>query len=198
LKHTAKPIYASHGFSLSFSEADCPHPNWHRHVCLVRHVDGYSETHFLDLPADGIGGKGNAIAGMNPVQGAISSGSYAQRILTARVFDITIADTDLDGASDNPPANPVAPKAEPRGKRTSQPVEELAVTKQQMGHLAAFWKSKNPDPDGDLHRQRTKLADWLVEVSGRGLWNPANPPEWRLDDYIAGCRALNIEPEGVE
>lgn len=100
--------------------------------------------------------------------------------------------------ADNPPANPDAPKAQPRGKRTAKPDETFAVTKEQMGHLAAFWKSKNPDPDGNLARQRTKLADWLVEVSGRELWNPANPAEWRLDDYIAGCRALNIETEGVE
>lgn len=194
LIHQVRPVYTKHGFSLSFSEGESKIGGWHRHICLVRHIDGHSESHYIDLPVDGVGAKGGK-SSMNEVQGAISAGTYGQRILTCRVFNIVIADSDLDGAAPNPPANPTAPKAQPRAKRQEP---EYAVTKEQMAHLAAFWKTKNTDPDGNVERQRAKLSEWIVEVSGRGNWTPKNPAEWRIDDYIAGCRALNIEPEGIE
>lgn len=96
---TAKPVYSRHGFALSFSEADTKIEHWKRTVCVVRHVGGHSEEHFVDLPVDGIGPKGNPIGGMNSVQGAISTGSYGQRVLLCRIFNIVLASSDVDGQS---------------------------------------------------------------------------------------------------
>jgi hypothetical protein len=108
----AKPIINEEGFSLTFGEEDCPYQDtcpgptpespplilrWKRTKLTIMHKDGHAETETLDLPVDGIGPKGNPIGGMNKVQGAISTGSYAQRVMICRAFNIAIADTDLDG-----------------------------------------------------------------------------------------------------
>lgn len=97
IQRACKPAWERHGFALSFGEDDCPLEGHKRTICDVRHVAGHSARYWVDLPLDGIGPKGNAIGGMNRVQGAISSGSYGQRILTCRIFDVVIADSDQDG-----------------------------------------------------------------------------------------------------
>jgi hypothetical protein len=93
----AKPVYSSHGFSLSYGEADCPTKEFKRTVCDVRHSGGHCERYHLDLPIDGIGPQGNAIGGMNKVQGCISTTSYGQRRLLCMIFNITLSDEDDDG-----------------------------------------------------------------------------------------------------
>lgn len=97
IQRACKPTWERHGFALSFGEDDCPLEGYKRTICDVRHVAGHCARYWVDLPLDGVGPKGNAIGGMNKVQGAISSGSYGQRILTCRVFGIVIADSDQDG-----------------------------------------------------------------------------------------------------
>lgn len=185
LTHQVKPIYTAHGFALSFSEAECPREGWKRIVCHITHTAGHTEQRFMDLPVDGIGPKGNPIGGMNAVQGAISTGSYGQRVLTCRVFNITVANTDLDGEAPNPPANPEAPKAQPRGKR------EPEVTAQQLKHVTAQWQAKNPDPDGNVERQRQAFCEWARTVAGR-TFLPAKVAEWTTQDYWNCCDALGI------
>lgn len=97
IQRACKPTWERHGFALSFGEDDCPLEGHKRTTCDVRHIAGHCARYWVDLPLDGIGPKGNVIGGMNKVQGAISSGSYGQRILTCRIFDIVIADSDQDG-----------------------------------------------------------------------------------------------------
>src|SRR6202042_1491194 len=84
----SKRIWERRGFALTFSEGTSDKPNMIRTVCVRSHKEGHSESYWLDLPPDGIGAKGNAIGGMNPVQGCVSSGSYAQRVLTTRIWDM--------------------------------------------------------------------------------------------------------------
>ncbi len=99
IQHTIKPVYARHGFALSFAEADAPLEGWKRTICDVRHVGGHSARYHVDLPLDGVGAKGNPIGAMNPVQAAVSTGSYGQRVLLCRIFNLTIAESDVDGQS---------------------------------------------------------------------------------------------------
>jgi hypothetical protein len=93
----ARPVYSKHGFSLCFGEADCPVEKFKRTVCDVTHDKGHTRRYHIDLPIDGVGGGGNSIKGMNPVQGCISTTSYGQRRLTCMIFNIVIADEDDDG-----------------------------------------------------------------------------------------------------
>ena len=93
-----KPVAAAHGFSLSFSEADSPRgADWVRVVCSVRHVGGHTERHHHDLPIDGVGMKGGQNKSGPQALGATLS--YARRYLITHIFNLTIADEDLDGAA---------------------------------------------------------------------------------------------------
>jgi len=93
-----KPVYTRYGFSLSFSEAECPLPEHKRTICDIRHRGGHSVQRFIDLPLDGVGAKGNPIGNMNRVQAGVSTGTYGQRVLLCRIFNLSIADNDNDGA----------------------------------------------------------------------------------------------------
>lgn len=109
-KHTGNPYarleaiqgqcrstWTRHGFSLAFADGERIIPELRRTIVDVRHKDGHCVRYHIDLADDGVGAKGGA--NMNPLQGGVSSGTYAQRILTCRIFGITIADTDVDGQS---------------------------------------------------------------------------------------------------
>lgn len=190
--HQIKPIYVNHGFSLSFSEDDAAQPTMKRHVCLIRHNAGHSERHWVDLPADGIGPKGNPIGGMNAVQGCISTGSYAQRVLTCRLFNITIADTDLDGnvpppRHPNPDPNQNAPQERPRGKRAEPP----QVSEAQLNHVKQNYLIHHKEPDGNVDRMRENFRVWAREATGRTeQFDPTKAAQWCDGDYIAACKAL--------
>ncbi len=197
VQRVAKPVTLKHGFALSFSEADCQTPNFKRTVCKVRHSAGHSEDHFLDLPVDKSGS-------MNAVQGAVSTGSYGQRVLTCRIFNITIAETDRDGRADphpNPEANQNAPKAAPRGQRQQAPINvaekpapdatnQHGVKFEDVNQVIAKWKKDNPS----LKTDGSAFSHWASQVAERELtavWG-----EWNKRD-LAKCRdALGILSDG--
>ena len=131
IQRACKPAWERHGFALSFGEDDCPLEGYKRTVCDVRHVAGHSARYWIDLPLDGIGPKGNAIGGMNRVQGAISSGSYGQRILTCRVFGIVIADSDQDG---NERPAPLSREQAPLSREQMAQINDMIDDCAQVGH----------------------------------------------------------------
>lgn len=104
LVHKIKPVYTKHGFSLSFGEAVCDKPSVIRSVVDVMHTGGWRETKWCDLPVDGSGSQGGR-SGMNAVQGVGSTHTYARRYLIYDVFNLVIADSDLDGNSIEPTLN---------------------------------------------------------------------------------------------
>lgn len=89
-----KPIYTKHGFSLSYSTAECPIPEWIRVTCTVRHTAGHEEVHHVDLPMDVEGAKGGATK--SRVQGCVSTISYGRRNLALMIFNVATTD-DRDG-----------------------------------------------------------------------------------------------------
>ncbi len=93
--HAVKPVLTQFGFSLAFSEGDCPKENMMRILLDVMHVAGHSQQYHLDVPIDGKGAKGGSV--MNEVQGKGSSFHYGQRYLICAVFNLVIAGMDLDG-----------------------------------------------------------------------------------------------------
>lgn len=96
-----KPIYTSHGFSLSFHEGDARDDAEIRTICDVEHELGYSKTYHIDLPADGAGIKGNA--NKTAIHAKGSTFSYGRRYLTMMIFDLaTYDDNDASVAPDKP------------------------------------------------------------------------------------------------
>jgi hypothetical protein len=88
------PIYTKHGFSLSFSTADCPVAEHYRVTCLVSR-SGYSRSYQGDIPNDVTGLKGNANKTRTHAFG--STMSYGRRYLTLLIFNITLTNEDNDG-----------------------------------------------------------------------------------------------------
>lgn len=92
-----RPIYTAEGISLGFKTEQSPIEGYTRHICEVRHEAGHVETHYMDLPADEAGAKGNS--NKNAVQALGSSATYGKRYLVFMVFALAQADdpTDDDG-----------------------------------------------------------------------------------------------------
>lgn len=95
LDSVLRPIYTSHGFSLSFDEADCPKPDHIRVVCYVAHDAGHTRTYRKDMPADGKGAKGGDV--MTKTHAAGAAASYGARYLLKGIFNIAVGDDDKDG-----------------------------------------------------------------------------------------------------
>lgn len=90
-----KPVYTRHGFSLSFGTDTSPLEGCIRVVCDVRHANGHRERYFMDAPPDGGGFKGNS--NKTGVQAVGSTISYLRRYLTLNIFNVTVANEDVDG-----------------------------------------------------------------------------------------------------
>lgn len=99
INHICHPIYTKHGFYITFQEAPAVKDGWVRTVAEIGHEDGHRQTAYMELPRDGIGPQGNVIGGMNAVQGVCSTNTYAERRLMCRIFNITIANEDMDAES---------------------------------------------------------------------------------------------------
>lgn len=97
LNSAIRPTYTKWGFSLSFSEEDCPIEGSMRLVVDVAHRGGCVRRKRLDIPLDGQGIKGNA--NMTPTQAKMSTISYARRGLAKMVFNLAETDEDNDGNS---------------------------------------------------------------------------------------------------
>jgi hypothetical protein len=94
------PIATKHGLSLDFGEGtsttDSIIPEGcRRFVLRITHRSGHFREFFGDYPLDGKGAQGKDV--MNAIQGYVSTGSYAQRVITCRAWNIAPSGTDEDG-----------------------------------------------------------------------------------------------------
>lgn len=89
-----RPIYSEEGFSLSFTQEDCPTPE---HVRIVAFVSkgAYTRQYRKDMPADGKGAKGGDV--MTKTHAAAAADSYAKRYLVKDIFNVAIGSDDDDG-----------------------------------------------------------------------------------------------------
>ncbi len=96
------PILAKHGLSLSFTPAMAQNDGHYGIKCTVRHIAGYSEEHYAEIPIDGGGMKGNK--NKTPTQAFGSTMSYGRRYLKCMIVDVATED-DTDG---NIPGEPIS------------------------------------------------------------------------------------------
>jgi hypothetical protein len=94
LNKALKPVYTEHNLRISFGQAESSRDGFTRWTARVSY-GLHSEDYYVDLPPDDKGIKGSVNKTM--VHAIKSSSSYAQGILLARIFNITIADHDNDG-----------------------------------------------------------------------------------------------------
>lgn len=97
-----RPIYTDEGFSLSFSEEDCPKPEHTRFVCFVSR-GLHTRMYRKDMPTDGKGPQGGAVMSKTHASGAADS--YAKRYLVKDIFNVAIGIDDIDGNAPQDTAN---------------------------------------------------------------------------------------------
>lgn len=95
LDRVLRPIYTSHGFSLSFDEGESPKDDHVRVLCYVSHIGGHTRTYHRDMPADGKGAKGGDV--MTKTHAAGAAGSYGARYLLKGIFNVAVGEDDNDG-----------------------------------------------------------------------------------------------------
>lgn len=102
-----RPIYTTHGFSLTFNTAEGAPEGHVRIVAKIAHAGGHRERPHIDMPADGKGAKGGDV--MTKTHATGSAITYGRRYLLGMIFNIAVGkDDDGNGASDagsNEPIN---------------------------------------------------------------------------------------------
>jgi len=156
-----RPIYTKHGFSISWGQGNSPREGYTRVLATLYHVGGFSKEFQGDYPLDGVGAKGGAV--MNPLQGTVSSHTYAQRDMTRLMFNLTIADTDNDGEHIDPLLTPDQVKV----------VNELLMDLELAGvtinkpKLWEFLLGRKVTPDDGLHCVTQSAFTKAVDFLGR-------------------------------
>jgi len=91
-----KPVYIKHGFSCGFTSSPGASPELTDVHLDVTHVGGHTvRTTLPNVPLDAKGAKGGEVK--TPIQGLMSSMSYAQGRLLRMAFNVIVADEDKDG-----------------------------------------------------------------------------------------------------
>lgn len=95
LDRAVRPVYAKHGFALSFDTGDGAPEGYVRVLAYVSHSAGHTRTYRADIPADGKGAKGGDV--MTKTHASGSAMSYGMRYLLKLIFNIAIGEDDDDG-----------------------------------------------------------------------------------------------------
>ncbi len=95
LDKAVRPIYTGFGFALSFDEGTAEKPDHVRVLCYCTHREGHKVTYHADMPADGLGLKGNAA--MTKTHATGSAKTYGKRYLLKDIFNIAVGEGDTDG-----------------------------------------------------------------------------------------------------
>lgn len=172
LDRVVRPIYTTHGFSLSFDTGDCPTQDHVRVLCDVHHSGGFTKQYKIDIPADGKGARGGDV--MTKTHATVSATSYGQRCLLKLIFNLAIG-IDKDDDDGNAAGRTAAPKI------SEQQYTELHAVLTDAGH-------DNPN------RQLALLARAMV-----GSENPRDIPAVRFteakDKLKEGLKARAARPQ---
>ena len=96
LDRVLRPIYTSHGFSLSFDTGESAESTV-KVLCYVSHRAGHTRTYTAVIPADGKGAKGGDV--MTKTHAVGSGMQYGQRYLLKLIFNVAVGqDDDGNGA----------------------------------------------------------------------------------------------------
>jgi hypothetical protein len=134
-----RPIYSDEGFSLSFTEEDCPKPEHVRIVCFVS-KGAYTRQYRKDMPADGKGAKGGDV--MTKTHAAAAADSYAKRYLVKDIFNIAIGQDDDDGNLSRPGSGEPFIEAEEIEKNCGEISRAKDVAELKFLYGVAFGKAR--------------------------------------------------------
>lgn len=147
------PIYTRHGFGTSFGSKPAP-DGFIGIVMDLMHEEGFSKRFEYDVPADGVGIKGNA--NMTRIHAMGSTFSYGRRYAKVMAWDVATKD-DKDGN---------APQA--GGTITDDQVKEIkSALERTGGDLDKFLAMGNLETLEDMKAVYFQSAMKLIEVAGQ-------------------------------
>jgi len=161
LDKATRPIYARHGFSLSFDTGSGSSDASVRIICTLAHRSGHRETRQIDMPADGKGAKGGDVMTRTHATGAAAS--YGQRYLLKLIFNLAVGDVDDDG----------------NGADHNDDVERLGTGPRDAdGRLMSNYSAKAAE----------KAKDWAdAAIQTINLTNAEGAREWRRVVYTVAA-----------
>jgi hypothetical protein len=145
-----RPVYAKHGFSLSFDSDASPVEECIRVIALVSR-GGFTRTYKIDMPRDGKGAKGGDVMTKTHATGA--GMQYGMRYLLKGIFNVAIGDLDNDG---NQPKG--GPEPDEEGKAKLEACGSLAGLQEVWKALTAAQR-KTLGPIKDACKARIEDAD---------------------------------------
>lgn len=125
----AGPIWAKHGFALSFGQEPGAADDHMKIICDCMHAKGHTKRYEMELALDSKGIKGTT--NKTEVHASGSTFSYGQRYLTCKIFNIPTGD-DRDGNS------PVA-KALTITEAQAKEIHELIGDDMEFSQRAMKW-----------------------------------------------------------
>jgi len=153
LDAAVRPIYARHGFGLSFTTERTDREAEVRIVCLVSHRSGYVRRYEIEMPADGKGAKGGDVMTRTHATGAAVQ--YGMRYLLRMIFNVATGEKAED--DDGNAAGRVEPSEAPDG--FADWLADLDATADEgAAKLEAAWKDSRKDFKNYAVTRR--LAEW--------------------------------------
>lgn len=163
LDRVLRPIYTSHGFSISYNTGNSALPEHISVFAIVRHRSGYRENYQIDIPTDGKGPKGGAM--MTKTHATVAGSSYGMRCLLKLIFNVAVGEEDKDG-------NPVGPGL--KNDAIAEHIERIKNCGSLVDLQRVFneaWKVANADNDknaiGLFIRSRDERKKQLGPVVGK-------------------------------
>lgn len=141
LDHALRPIYSSHGFSLSFDSTDSPKEDHARFLCYCSHCAGHTRTYRIDMPVDGKGAKGNDV--MTKTHAVGSGASYGMRYLLKMIFNVAVGEDDDDGNA----AGRAPSEAEAKAEKWVEIANRIAKPDEYVKERAAMMKDFDASDD---------------------------------------------------
>jgi len=152
LDHALRPIYSSHGFSLSFDTTDSPKEDHARFLCYVSHSAGHTRTYRIDMPVDGKGAKGNDV--MTKTHAVGSGASYGMRYLLKMIFNVAVGEDDDDGNA----AGRAPTEAEVKAERWVEIANRIGAPDEYVKQRAEMMKDFGASDDDKATLRRVPAA----------------------------------------
>jgi len=148
LDRALRPVYTSHGFSISYDTGEDAPEGFVRVLAYVSHSGGYTRTYRAMMPADGKGAKGGDVMTKTHAFGAGTS--YGMRYLLKMIFNVAVGEDDNDGngSDDEPEVETALLKA------------ARAAADKGRDAFASYWKEIEP-------QSRRLLAGQLDDLKKR-------------------------------
>jgi hypothetical protein len=206
-----RPIYTTHGFSLTFGTEKPADPASIRVVCDCAHSGGHTKVYELEAPPDMTGTRGQVNKTL--LHGMGSTISYLRRYLTTMIFNVVLTNEDDDGnAGGGTIRNPAdgmgenierrpPPPPRPTARQLLEEIERDAANALTGDDIASLrtsdnWRTIERYAAG--HPARIRLAEILAATTARVDAAQKGAPADAMDDAVPPDTTHEAPPDDVD